>query len=204
MPKTDDLFDMRRLEALSNTIFGVAMTLFAYRVPTAQFLNGAPVWSTICRLPYAIRRPSAQLRRGGDVLVQSSAPVGLRAARDPVSCLPQPALSLVGHRTTHHERPLRHVRGRTRCCRAVFRPFGGDERVERHPVASRKSATRPIGQGRRVDLRDRHLYRGDLGCIGCTNGHSEIHIVRCLRGVDHRGNKDKARTRLAEMVRYMG
>ncbi len=47
MPKTGDLLDTRRLEALSNTIFGVAMTLLAYRVPTAQFLNGAPVWSTI-------------------------------------------------------------------------------------------------------------------------------------------------------------
>jgi uncharacterized membrane protein len=47
MPNSSDLFDMRRLEALSNTIFGVAMTLLAYRVPTAQFLNGAPVWSTI-------------------------------------------------------------------------------------------------------------------------------------------------------------
>ena len=47
MPNSDNLFEMRRLGALSNTIFGVAMTLLAYRVPTAQFLNGAPVWSTI-------------------------------------------------------------------------------------------------------------------------------------------------------------
>ena len=47
MPNSGDLFDARRLEVLSNTIFGVAMTLLAYRVPTAQFLDGAPVWSTI-------------------------------------------------------------------------------------------------------------------------------------------------------------
>jgi|SRR5208282_6584403 len=47
MPNSGEHFEMRRLEALSNTIFGVAMTLLAYRVPTAQFLNGAPVWSTI-------------------------------------------------------------------------------------------------------------------------------------------------------------
>ena len=47
MPNSGNLFEMRRLEALSNTIFGVAITLLAYRVPTAQFLNGAPVWSTI-------------------------------------------------------------------------------------------------------------------------------------------------------------
>jgi len=47
MPNSIDLFEMRRLEDLSNTIFGVAMTLLAYRFPTGQFLNGAPVWSTI-------------------------------------------------------------------------------------------------------------------------------------------------------------
>lgn len=47
MPDTVDLFEMRRLEALSNTIFGVAMTLLAYNVPRGQILNGAPVWSAI-------------------------------------------------------------------------------------------------------------------------------------------------------------
>ena len=38
---------MRRLEALSNTIFDVAMTLLAYNFPRGQISNGAPVWSTI-------------------------------------------------------------------------------------------------------------------------------------------------------------
>jgi uncharacterized membrane protein len=47
MPNSGNLFDMQRLEVLSNIIFGVAMTLLAYRVPTAQFPNGEPVWSTI-------------------------------------------------------------------------------------------------------------------------------------------------------------
>jgi uncharacterized membrane protein len=47
MPNSGEHFETRRLETLSNTIFGVAMTLLAYRVPTAQFLNGEPVWSTI-------------------------------------------------------------------------------------------------------------------------------------------------------------
>lgn len=47
MSDTVDLFEMRRLEALSNTIFGVAMTLLAYNFPKGQTLNGAPVWSTI-------------------------------------------------------------------------------------------------------------------------------------------------------------
>ena len=47
MPDTVNLFEMRRLEALSNTIFGVAMTLLAYNLPKGQIANGAPVWSTI-------------------------------------------------------------------------------------------------------------------------------------------------------------
>jgi uncharacterized membrane protein len=47
MPNSVDLFEMRRLEDLSNTIFGVAMTLLAYRFPTEPFLNGVPAWSTI-------------------------------------------------------------------------------------------------------------------------------------------------------------
>jgi uncharacterized membrane protein len=39
---------MRRLEALSNTIFGVAMTLLAYNFPKEPFLNGVPpTWSAI-------------------------------------------------------------------------------------------------------------------------------------------------------------
>jgi uncharacterized membrane protein len=47
MANSVDRFEMRRLEDLSNTIFGVAMTLLAYRFPAGQFLDGAPVWSTI-------------------------------------------------------------------------------------------------------------------------------------------------------------
>lgn len=47
MPDPDDCFEMRRLEALSNTIFGVAMTLLAYNFPKGETLNGSPVWSTI-------------------------------------------------------------------------------------------------------------------------------------------------------------
>jgi uncharacterized membrane protein len=47
MPDSVDHFEMRRLEALSNTIFGVAMTLLAYNFPRGETLNGPPVWSTI-------------------------------------------------------------------------------------------------------------------------------------------------------------
>lgn len=39
-----DLFDMRRFEALSNTIFGVAMTLLAYDLPKARSFAKAPSW----------------------------------------------------------------------------------------------------------------------------------------------------------------
>ena len=38
------LFEMRRLEALSNTIFGVAMTLLAYDLPKAHGFAKAPSW----------------------------------------------------------------------------------------------------------------------------------------------------------------
>jgi uncharacterized membrane protein len=37
-------FEMRRLEALSNTIFGVAMTLLAYDLPKASGFAKAPAW----------------------------------------------------------------------------------------------------------------------------------------------------------------
>ena len=37
-------FEMRRLEALSNTIFGVAMTLLAYDLPKASRFANAPDW----------------------------------------------------------------------------------------------------------------------------------------------------------------
>ena len=38
------LFEMRRLEMLSNTIFGVAMTLLAYDLPKASSFKQAPSW----------------------------------------------------------------------------------------------------------------------------------------------------------------
>jgi uncharacterized membrane protein len=43
------LFEMRRLEALSNTIFGVAMTLLAYDLPKASGFAKAPVWIDLVR-----------------------------------------------------------------------------------------------------------------------------------------------------------
>jgi len=43
------LFEMRRLEALSNTIFGVAMTLLAYDLPRAGRFATAPAWSDLVR-----------------------------------------------------------------------------------------------------------------------------------------------------------
>jgi uncharacterized membrane protein len=43
------LFEMRRLEALSNTIFGVAMTLLAYDLPKASKFVNAPAWIDLVR-----------------------------------------------------------------------------------------------------------------------------------------------------------
>lgn len=42
-------FKSRRIEQLSNTIFGVAMTLLAYGFPKEQFTSGAPDWRSIAR-----------------------------------------------------------------------------------------------------------------------------------------------------------
>lgn len=41
------LFEMSRLETLSNTIFGVAMTLLAYDLPKASGFAGVPIWTDI-------------------------------------------------------------------------------------------------------------------------------------------------------------
>ncbi len=41
-----DLFEMRRLESLSNTIFGVAMTLLAYDLPKPNFAQ-MPGWADL-------------------------------------------------------------------------------------------------------------------------------------------------------------
>lgn len=45
-----DQFEMRRLESLSNTIFGVAMTLLAYDLPRAAVFTSVPDWSDLARV----------------------------------------------------------------------------------------------------------------------------------------------------------
>jgi uncharacterized membrane protein len=47
MASRQRLFEMRRMEALSNTIFGVAMTLLAYQVPKDSFVTSDPKWADI-------------------------------------------------------------------------------------------------------------------------------------------------------------
>ncbi|MEA2860640.1 MAG: potassium channel family protein [Methylobacteriaceae bacterium] len=47
MAEDTNLFEMRRLEALSNTIFGVAMTLLAYDIPKGQISLASPDWTAI-------------------------------------------------------------------------------------------------------------------------------------------------------------
>ncbi len=47
MPQQTGPFEMRRLEALSNTIFGVAMTLLAYDLPKASGFANAPDWAAL-------------------------------------------------------------------------------------------------------------------------------------------------------------
>jgi uncharacterized membrane protein len=45
-----DPFEMRRLESLSNTIFGVAMTLLAYDLPKSEQFASAPGWADLYHL----------------------------------------------------------------------------------------------------------------------------------------------------------
>ncbi len=45
-----DQFEMRRLESLSNTIFGVAMTLLAYDLPKAGVFKSSPDWSDLAHV----------------------------------------------------------------------------------------------------------------------------------------------------------
>ncbi len=48
MSDTDpDHFEMRKLESLSNTIFGVAMTLLAYDLPKTGQFKGLPTWTDL-------------------------------------------------------------------------------------------------------------------------------------------------------------
>ncbi|WP_322517191.1 TMEM175 family protein [Rhodopseudomonas palustris] len=42
--------EMRRMEALSNTVFGVAMTLLAYQAPREKFASADPQWREIWHL----------------------------------------------------------------------------------------------------------------------------------------------------------
>jgi uncharacterized membrane protein len=46
-PVDPDHFEMRRLESLSNTIFGVAMTLLAYGLPQAAHFDQVPGWADL-------------------------------------------------------------------------------------------------------------------------------------------------------------
>lgn len=86
-----DLFEMRRLESLSNTIFGVAMTLLAYDLPKANFAQ-PPNWSDLHHL-YSARLGS---------LILSFIIAGLfwishqrRLARQPYGTRPAVMLNLV-------------------------------------------------------------------------------------------------------------
>jgi uncharacterized membrane protein len=45
-----DHFEMRRLESLSNTIFGVAMTLLAYDLPKSGKFENLPGWTDLYQL----------------------------------------------------------------------------------------------------------------------------------------------------------
>ena len=120
MPDTVDLFEMRRLEALSNTIFGVAMTLLAYNLPKGEILIGAPVWSTIW---------AAYQSQIGALLI-SFVVAGMfwishqrRLTYQPHATRPvlylNLAFSAFDYPTARHHRSLRHLWQHPRYCRAL-------------------------------------------------------------------------------------
>ncbi len=47
MADDPNMFEMRRLEQLSNTVFGVAMTLLAYDLPRGVAAGAAPTWGSL-------------------------------------------------------------------------------------------------------------------------------------------------------------
>ena len=47
MADDPNLFEMRRLEQLSNTVFGVAMTLLAYDLPRGVSVGATPTWHSL-------------------------------------------------------------------------------------------------------------------------------------------------------------
>src|SRR5437762_14148948 len=97
---------MRRLEALSNTIFGVAMTLLAYDLPKASRFANAPAWIDLVD---AYAQLSSRCRR---VLAQPSSAAHLRAGRQPRRSLPQSDLPAVDRHASGDEWTLRRVSAR--------------------------------------------------------------------------------------------
>jgi uncharacterized membrane protein len=59
-PADPELFEMRRLEMLSNTIFGVAMTLLAYDLPKTGAFTSLPDWADLYQL-YAAKLSALML-----------------------------------------------------------------------------------------------------------------------------------------------
>jgi len=106
------LFEMRRLEALSNTIFGVAMTLLAYDLPKASRFANAPAWIDLVR---AYAQPVIALMISfivAGVFSQPSSAAHLRAGRQPRRSLPQSDLPAVDRHASGDEWTLRRVSAR--------------------------------------------------------------------------------------------
>ena len=85
-PSDPDLFEMRRLESLSNTIFGVAMTLLAYDLPKTGTFASLPDWTDLYRLYVGkLSGAGALLHHRRPVLVQPSPQAGAAAGGGPGS-----------------------------------------------------------------------------------------------------------------------
>ena len=129
-------FEMRRLEALSNTIFGVAMTLLAYNLPKGTDSGWcASLVHNLGHIPVANRRASDQLYRCRHVLGFAPAQTGLPAIRNAPHPLSEPPLSAVDYPAARHHGSLRHIWQHGRYCRALLLPLDFACGGERHPLA---------------------------------------------------------------------
>src|SRR3977135_2332818 len=104
------LFEMRRLEAVSNTIFGVAMTLLAYDLPKASRFANAPAWIDLVG---AYAQPVIALMISfivaGVFWLSHHRRLTIRAGRQPRRSLPQSDLPVIDCHASGDEWTLRRA-----------------------------------------------------------------------------------------------
>ena len=111
---------MRKLEQLSNTIFGVAMTLLAYDLPKAAQFDHLPDWHDLYHaFGGRLAGMVAELHHRRRVLDQPSPAADAPADGQPRHRHAEPAVPAVDHPAAGDQRPLRQLRHERRGRRAL-------------------------------------------------------------------------------------